>query len=185
VEGDAALAVRAAAGDRNAFGALIERYQAAVRRLTRAVTGDTHDADDAAQDAFLSALDRIETYDSARPFGPWLMRIATNAAIDLVRRRAVRRADALDERSPVRGPTPATDAEAGEIRERLAVALRALPERQRVAVTLFDVEGYSHAEIAAVLEIPEGTVRSDVFHARRALRVALEAFDPGRQLEER
>ena len=185
MESDAPLAVRAAAGDREAFGSLIERYQAAVRRLTRAVTADAHDADDAAQDAFLSALDRIETYDATRPFGPWLMRIATNAAIDLVRRRAVRRADALDERSPSRGATPASDAEASEIREKLELALRTLPERQRMAVTLFDVEGYSHAEIAAVLEIPEGTVRSDVFHARRTLRVALEAWSPGRQLEER
>jgi len=85
------LAVQATAGDRDAFGALVERHQAAVRRLTRAVTGDAHDADDAAQDAFLSALDRIETYDASRPFGPWLMRIATNASIDLVRRRTVRR----------------------------------------------------------------------------------------------
>jgi len=185
VEPDAALAAQAAAGDREAFGALVQRHQAAVRRLTRAVTGNLHDADDAAQDAFLSALDRLETYDAARPFGPWLMRIATNASIDLVRRRTVRRADALDERAPGRGPSPAADAEAAEIRQRFGTALAALPERQRVAVTLFDVEGYSHAEIAAVLEIPEGTVRSDVFHARRALRVALEPWDPGRRLEER
>jgi RNA polymerase sigma factor (sigma-70 family) len=185
LEPDAALAVQAAAGDRDAFGALVARHQAAVRRLTRAVTGDAHDADDAAQDAFLSALDRIETYDVSRPFGPWLMRIATNASIDLVRRRTVRRADALDERAPSRGASPAIDAESAEIRAKLDAALARLPERQRAAVTLFDVEGYSHAEIAAVLEIPEGTVRSDVFHARRTLRVALEAHDPGRQMEER
>ena len=185
MEPDTALAAQAAAGDRDAFGALVERHQAAVRRLTRAVTGDAHDADDAAQDAFLSALDRIDTYDASRPFGPWLMRIATNASIDLVRRRAVRRADALDERAPARGPSPALDAESAEIRARLVTALAQLPERQRVAVTLFDVEGYSHAEIAAVLEIPEGTVRSDVFHARRALRVALAVYDPGRPVEER
>jgi RNA polymerase sigma-70 factor (ECF subfamily) len=185
LEPDTALAVQAAAGDREAFGSLVERHQAAVRRLTRAVTGDAHDADDAAQDAFLSALDRIETYDPSRPFGPWLMRIATNASIDLVRRRTVRRTDALDERAPSRQLSPASDAEAAEIRAELRTALAQLPERQRVAVTLFDVEGYSHAEIAAVLEIPAGTVRSDVFHARRALRVALEAFGPGKQVEER
>jgi RNA polymerase sigma factor (sigma-70 family) len=184
LEADAALAVRAVAGDRQAFGELVQRYQAAVRRLTRAVTGDAHDADDAAQDAFLSALDRIETYDSSRPFGPWLMRIATNAAIDLVRRRSVRRADALDERAPSRGSSPASDAEAAEVRAKLNVALAELPERQRIAVALFDVEGYSHAEIAAVLRIPEGTVRSDVFHARRALRVALGIFDPRARTEE-
>jgi len=155
-----------------------------VRRLTRAVTGDVHDADDAAQDAFLSALDRIETYDPSRPFGPWLMRIATNAAIDLVRRRAVRKADVLDERSASRTPSPVTDAEGAEVRLRLSQALAELPERQRVAVTLFDVEGYSHAEIAAVLRIPEGTVRSDVFHARRSLRVSLAAYDPRAGMEE-
>jgi RNA polymerase sigma-70 factor (ECF subfamily) len=184
LEADAALAAHAAAGDRDAFGALVQRHQAAVRRLTRAVTGDAHDADDAAQDAFLSALDRIETYDPSRPFGPWLMRIATNAAIDLVRRRAVRKADALDERAPSRRSSPASDAEAAEVRSKLTTALASLPERQRVAVTLFDVEGYSHAEIAGVLGIPEGTVRSDVFHARRTLRVALEAFDPRARMEE-
>lgn len=176
--------MRAASGDREAFGALVQRYQAAVRRLTRAVTGDAHDADDAAQDAFLSALDRLETYDPSRPFGPWLMRIATNAAIDLVRRRAVRRADVLDERAPSRTPSPASDAEGAEVHAKLVAALGALPERQRVAVTLFDVEGYSHAEIAAVLQIPEGTVRSDVFHARRALRVALAIYDPRAGMED-
>ena len=175
----------AVAGDRDAFGALVQRYQAAVRRLTRAVTGDAHDADDAAQDAFLSALDRIETYDPSRPFGPWLMRIAAHAAIDLVRRRTVRRADALDERAPSRTPSPASDAMGAEVRGKLFAALSELPERQRVAVTLFDVEGYSHAEIAAVLKIPEGTVRSDVFHARRTLRVALAAYDPRAEMEER
>jgi RNA polymerase sigma-70 factor (ECF subfamily) len=184
LEADAALAQRAAAGDRDAFGALVAHHQAAVRRLTRAVTGDAHDGDDAAQDAFLSALDRIETYDPERPFGPWLMRIATNAAIDLVRRRAVRKADTLDERAPSRRSSPASDAEAAEIRAQLTTALASLPERQRVAVTLFDVEGYSHSEIAGVLGIPEGTVRSDVFHARRALRVALEAYDPRARMEE-
>src|SRR5438045_40449 len=83
----------ACAGDRDAFGALVLRHQAAVRRVCRAVTLDDHDADDAAQDAFLSALDRIETYDRTRPIGPWLMRIATNAAIDLLRRRNVRRTE--------------------------------------------------------------------------------------------
>jgi RNA polymerase sigma-70 factor (ECF subfamily) len=60
--------------------------------------------------------------------------------------------------------------------ERLREALQQLPERQRVAVVLYDVEGYAHAEIADVLGVPEGTVRSYVFHARRGLRQALSAF---------
>ena len=175
--------MRAAAGDREAFGDLVLRYQASVRRVARAVTGDDHDADDAAQDAFLSALDRIETYDPSRPFGPWLVRIATNAAIDLLRRRTVRRADALHDAVPSGGPSPAGEAARRELRGRLHVALAALPERQRIAVTLFDAEGYAHAEIAAILGVPEGTVRSDVFHGRRALRQALAMYDPAKEDE--
>jgi RNA polymerase sigma-70 factor (ECF subfamily) len=65
----------------------------------------------------------------------------------------------------------------------MAAALGALPERQRIAVTLFDVEGYAHAEIAEILGVPEGTARSDVFHGRRALREALRMFDPTREDE--
>jgi RNA polymerase sigma-70 factor (ECF subfamily) len=154
-----------------------------VRRVTRAVTGDTHDADDAAQDAFLSALDRLETYDARRPFGPWLMRIAANAGIDLLRRRTVRRADALDENISARGESPAAAAGTAELRARIAAALAALPERQRIAVTLFDLEGYPHAEIAVILGVPEGTARSDVFHGRRALRKALGMYDPANEEE--
>lgn len=136
------------------------------------------DADDAAQEAFLSALNRIETYDRSRPFGPWLMRIASNAAIDLLRRRAVRSAEPLDEAYVAGGRSPATDAEVSDLGERLRAALATLPERQRMALTLFDVEGYPHGEIADILGIPEGTVRSDVFHARRALRTLLKVDDP-------
>jgi len=154
------------------------RYQQQVRRVTRSVTLDEHDADDAAQDAFLSALDRIETYDRKRPFGPWLIRIASNAAIDLLRRRTVRRADAIDESIAAKGRGPDRQAEDSELKDRLRSALGALSERQRMAVTLFDLEGYAHSEIAAILGIPEGTVRSDVFHARRKLREALGMFDP-------
>ena len=159
------------------------RYQAAVRRVARAVTGDDHDADDAAQEAFLSALDRIETYDRGRPFGPWLMRIATNAAIDLLRRLAVRRAEVLPETARSPGRSPEADAAVAEMRERIRVALAALPERQRMAVVLFDVEGYPHADIAELLGIPEGTARSDVFHGRRALRQALGMYDPAKEDE--
>jgi RNA polymerase sigma-70 factor (ECF subfamily) len=171
------------AGDREAFGGLIERHQASVRRVCRSVTLDEHDADDAAQDAFLSALDRLETFDRRRPFGPWLMRIASNAAIDLLRRRAVRRVEPLDEAVAGSSRSPAQDAMHSELRAALSAALAELPERQRVAVTLFDMEGYAHAEIAEILGVPEGTVRSDVFHARRRLRQALGLWDPARNEE--
>jgi RNA polymerase sigma-70 factor (ECF subfamily) len=71
------------------------------------------------------------------------------------------------------GPRPDTEAVRSELGDRLRAALAELPERRRTAVVLFDVEGYSHAEIAGILGIPEGTVRSDVFHGRRHLRALL------------
>jgi len=163
---------RAVAGDRSAFGVLVERYAAAVRRVARAVLGDPDDADDAAQDAFLSAFVKLRQYDPHRPFGPWLMRIAANAATDRRRRRAVRRAESLDGLRAW-GPQPDAEAQRRDLGLRLREALAQLPERRRAAVVLFDVEGYSHADIGRILGIPEGTVRSEVFHARRALRVLL------------
>lgn len=170
---EAELVARTLAGDRMAFGALVERFAAQARRVARAVLGDPDEADDAAQDAFLSALVKLRQYDPRRPFGPWLMRIVANAATDRRRRRAVRRAEPLAAGLAGGGPGPDAAAERRALAERLRAALAELPERRRIAVVLFDVEGYSHAEIAGILGIPEGTVRSDVFHARRALRVLL------------
>ena len=170
---EAVLVARAMAGDRAAFGVLVARYAATARRVARAVLGDPDEADDAAQDAFLSALVKLDQYDRHRPFGPWLMRIVANAATDRRRRRAVRRVEPLDVGLVGGGPRPDRDAERSALRDRLRAALAELPERRRMAVTLFDVEGYSHAEIAEILGIPEGTVRSEVFHARRRLRILL------------
>ena len=170
---EADLVVRAAAGDRSAFGVLVERYAGVARRVARAVLGNPEDADDAAQDAMLSALVKLDQYDPRRPFGPWLLRIVANAATDRRRRRTVRRVEPLDAALTAGGPRPDTTAERRALGERLRLALAELPERRRVAVVLFDVDGYSHAEIAAVLGIPEGTVRSEVFHARRRLRALL------------
>ena len=172
-QGEADLVARAAAGDREAFGVLVERYAGVARRVARAVLGNPEDADDAAQDAMLSALVKLEQYDRRRPFGPWLLRIVANAATDRRRRRTVRRAEPLDPGFVAGGPRPDTTAERRALAERLREALAELPERRRMAVVLFDVEGYSHGEIAEILGIPEGTVRSEVFHARRRLRTLL------------
>ena len=170
---EAVLVARALAGDRAAFGVLVARYAATARRVARAVLGDPDDADDAAQDAMLSALLKLRQYDARRPFGPWLLRIVANAATDRRRRRAVRRVEPLDPGLVAGGSRPDLAAERWALSARLREALAELPERRRIAVVLFDVEGYSHAEIAQVLGIPEGTVRSEVFHARRRLRALL------------
>jgi len=171
---EAELAARARAGDRAAFGTLVERFAPQARRVARAVLQNPDDADDAAQDAFLSALVKLEQYDPRRPFGPWLMRIVANAATDRRRRRAVRQAEPLEPELAGGGSRPDLEAERRVLGERLRAALAQLPERRRLAVVLFDVEGYSHAELADILGIPEGTARSEVFHARRTLRSLLQ-----------
>jgi RNA polymerase sigma-70 factor (ECF subfamily) len=171
---EAELVARSLAGDRVAFGILVERYAAQARRVARAVLEDPDDADDAAQDAFLSALVKLAQYDRRRPFGPWLMRIVANAATDRRRRRRVRRTEPLDPGFVGGGPRPDAEAERAALGERLRTALDTLTPRRRLAVVLFDVEGYGHGEIAQILGIPEGTVRSEVFHARRQLRAQLQ-----------
>jgi RNA polymerase sigma-70 factor (ECF subfamily) len=173
IAGEADLVARTLSGERAAFGVLVERYAPQARRVARAVLGDSDEADDAAQDGFLSALVKLGQYDARRPFGPWLMRIVANAATDRRRRRQVRRVEPLDPGLVGGGPRPDTEAVRSELGEHLRAALAELPPRRRTAVVLFDVEGYSHAEIAEMLGIPEGTVRSEVFHARRRLRALL------------
>jgi len=170
---EAALVARALAGDRAALGALVTLYEAPVRRLTRAILRNAADADDAAQEAMLSALVKLDQYDPHRPFGPWLLRIASNAAIDRRRRQRVREVSVLRDDVASTDALPDQQAERQALGERLRAALDQLPERYRLAVVLFDVEGYSHAEIADILGVAPGTVRSAVFHARRRLRVLL------------
>ena len=173
-EDEPALVARALAGDRTALGVLVTRFAAPVRRLAYAILRDAHEAEDAAQDGVLQALVKLDRYDPTRPFGPWLMRIVANAAIDRRRRRAVRDTSELDEALAGGGPLPDVEVDRLALRQRLAMALDKLPERYRIAVVLFDVEGYSQAEIAEILGVAPGTVRSAVFHARRRLRRWLE-----------
>src|SRR3982074_1341472 len=83
---DAKLSARAGAGDREAFGVLVERHAGQARRLARSILGNADEAEDAAQDGFLAALKALERCDPTRPFGPWLLRIVANAASDRRRR---------------------------------------------------------------------------------------------------
>jgi RNA polymerase sigma-70 factor (ECF subfamily) len=169
---DTELALAAREGDREAFGELIERHAPAARRVARSILRHREDADDATQDGFYSAWRNLGRFDTGRPFGPWLIRIVINAAQDLRRRRAVRATEPLPAETAT-SSTPARSYERAEFGRRVDAALAELPERQRLAVVLFDVEGYSHAEIAQLLGIPVGTARSDLFHGRRALRARL------------
>lgn len=170
------LVTRAQKGDAEAFGALVMAYALVARRVAQGILGNWDEAEDAVQEAALAAWQAVDRFDPSRAFRPWFMRIVANQSLDQLRRRKLRDGEELDETMPGQLPSPEAMTDRSLMRGRIAGAMQALPERQRVAVTLFDGEGYSHAEIATILQVPEGTVRSYVFHARRALRKALASM---------
>jgi RNA polymerase sigma-70 factor (ECF subfamily) len=165
-----ALVLAAQAGDQAAFGQLVRLHQRRAYAVARAIVGTHEDAEDAVQDAFLHAYRALDRFLPDQAFGAWLHRIVANAALDLTRRRKVRAAEELPETvaAPFRDP-----GEADHLRDRLRDGLRTLSDRQRSVIVLHDVQGFKHAEIGQMLGIPEGTARSDLHHARAALRRAL------------
>jgi RNA polymerase sigma-70 factor (ECF subfamily) len=167
------LVLAAQRGEEAAFSVLVRRHQRRAYAVARAIVINHEDAEDAVQEAFLHAYRAIDRFLPDQAFGAWLHRIVANAALDVTRRRKVRDADELPETvaSPFRDP-----AEKGELRARLTEALNTLPARQRAVIVLHDVEGYKHAEIGQMLDIPEGTARSDLHYARSQLRQVLGAL---------
>jgi RNA polymerase sigma-70 factor, ECF subfamily len=175
-EADNDLARAAAAGDRRALEILLERHFDYVHAVCRRVTGHAEDALDATQEALISVTRRIGSFDGRSQFTTWLYRVATNAALDEVRRR--KRRPAPSELSYDAGPVPleATVASPeGPVNARLDVdaALARLPEEFRVAVVLRDLADLDYAEIAEALDIPIGTVRSRIARGRQALAAML------------
>lgn len=167
------LVLAAQRGEQAAFSELVRRHQRRAYAVARAIVINHEDAEDAVQEAFLHAYRAIDRFLPDQAFGAWLHRIVANAALDVTRRRKVRDADELPETvaSPFRDP-----AEKSELRQRLTEALNTLPPRQRAVIVLHDVEGYKHAEIGKMLDIPEGTARSDLHYARSQLRLLLGAM---------
>lgn len=176
--GDGDLVERARKGDEDAFGTLVERYMRASYAVAYSVTGRHEDAQDAAQESLLVALERLDKCRSPEKFGGWLLTIVRNRARNLVRREVLRISDQVPDSTRSRTPTPDRDLERIELRESLGEALGKLSEMQRQIVLLHDLEGWKHKEIAERLELPSGTVRSHLHFARKALRGALEALRP-------
>ncbi len=156
-------------GSEDAFGNLVDRYLDEAYAIAVSVLRDVHDAEDAVQSAFIRALERIDQLKPGSPFGPWFYRVLRSTCLNLRRRKALRRHEEIPV-SAAGGPDPEKDLQRELTRERVVIALGELPEMQRLAVTLYDLEGYSHQEIAGILGIAVGTSRAHVHHARRALR---------------
>lgn len=166
------------AGQSRFYEPLVRAYEPAGLRLALAMMGNVEDAKDALQMAFIKTYDTLPRFDLRRSFGPWFFQILRNQCRDMLRsRKAKFNVEALDERVEQR---PA-DGERGPERIRQRNAARALlwkglerigPEHREVLV-LKELEGFRYAEIAQILEIPEGTVASRLYHARSALKDAL------------
>lgn len=169
-DAERALVRAAKRGDRDAFASLVRAHQQRAYGVARAILASHEDAQDAVQDAFLHAYRALDRFRPEQPFGAWLHRIVSNAALDLNRRRRVRDAESLPDTLAVPFRDPGVQ---DELRRRLVEALGELAERQRQVVVLHDVHGFTHGEIGELLGVPEGTARSDLHHARAALRRAL------------
>ena len=187
---EARLARAAARGDREAFARLVDVHKRPMLGLCVRLLGDREEARDAAQEAFVRAWSAIGAYDPSQPFAPWLLRIARNHCIDLARRRAqLGRVVALDAASEDgEPPLELADPAAASADEQLAqaqlaasvgVAVEALPANYRTVIQLFHVEHMSYKEIAAVMDVPIGTVMTWLHRARARLREALSTRPEG------
>jgi RNA polymerase sigma-70 factor (ECF subfamily) len=166
--------VRAQAGDGEAFDLLVRRYMRTAYAVAYRLLGHREDAEDVVQEAFLAALANIRTFDTTRKFGPWLYRIVVTRGLNFRKSRSRRAAEPLEDAGVASAdPGPAAAAEYAGLKATVAAALEQLPERQRMVVQLFELDGFSGAEIAAMLGISPGTVRWYLHEARQSLRDTL------------
>ena len=163
-------------GDSDAFEQIIERYEGRVMGLAARLLGTRDDAQDATQEVFLRAFKYLHRLDLRKPLEPWLMRIAVNVCRDTVRARQRRRDTFSDVEQPEAiDHTADTYTGFAKKQERLVwrQALDGLPEKERLAIVLRDIEGFTTAEVASILHSSETTVRSQISRGRLKLRGAL------------
>jgi RNA polymerase sigma-70 factor (ECF subfamily) len=163
-------------GDTRAFGELVRRYQRRAFAVGWRLLRHREDAEDLVQDAFLTALDRIETFDASRPFGPWFFRLLVNRGHNVIDARRVRATDPIPDDVAATGASPAVEAERRETAARVAAAVSGLGERQQLVVQLHELDGFSTAEVSQMLDIAEPTVRWTLHAARKRLRAELAAW---------
>ncbi|WP_083914528.1 RNA polymerase sigma factor [Ilumatobacter nonamiensis] len=172
---DNELIEAARAGDRYALDQLLRRYYDRIHATARRIAGPTRDGDDATQEALIKIVRSLPKFDGRSSFGTWAYRIATNAALDELRKRKRRPAlHVLSDEADTPGSDPVdemAERRVSSVADRLALddALDTLPEEFRSAVVLRDVVDLDYAEIAEVLDIPIGTVKSRIARGRRML----------------
>ncbi len=175
---EADLLAKAQRGNLFAFEEIVKRYQRRVYAMAYRIVRRHDVADDVAQEAFIRALNALASFDVARPFGPWICRIAANLAVNHTRSPEARE-DPLPEghgETPAHSPGPLEGVLEDEARGVLAAAMERLPAEQRAVFVLRVVEELSYKEIADALDISIGTVMSRLSRAREKLREALAPY---------
>jgi len=184
---EAELVQRAQAGDLNAYDDLVCRYQERIYATIYHMTSNHEDANDLAQETFIKAHQAIKSFKGGSSFYTWLYRIAVNKTINFLKQRRNRTHLSLNdldvnaESDPdlvafVSDKTPRREAGLAELQEKLNEAMQKLSEDHRLVVTLHDVQGVPHEEIAKIMECNIGTVRSRLFYARQQLQGHLSDY---------
>lgn len=169
---DGSLVATAIAGSGDAFGILVERYERAVYHLCLRTMRDPEDARDCTQEAFFKAYRSLRTFKPGARFSTWIFAIAYHACCDrLAGRKRFTGGELPDRADPA--PGPAALLEARDDATALRTAIDALPEKYRTVVTLYHLQGRQYDEIARVLGLPMGTVKTHLFRAKDLLRKAL------------
>ena len=164
---EAGLIARMQQGDLEAFDGIVRRFLRRAYLIAFRILGDHHDAEDLVQEAFMTALLNIQQFDRGRPFGPWFYRILVNRGVNQRRARRVRQTEPLHSGVIDQAQAgPAVEAERASLGAAIA-------ERERLIIQLHEVDGFTGEEIAAMLEIPAGTVRWHLHRARRHLQARL------------
>ncbi len=181
---DRGLVERAAQGDREAFGALVQRHQDRAFNLAYQIVRNREDALDVAQEAFVKAYGSLPNFKGEASFTTWIHRIVVNVAIDTLRRRRRGNPTPYDDQRAMSeevegGPTTPDDPEAAlgarQVRSLLRRGIQALPPAQRAVLVLREIEGMTYEEIARAVGCNPGTVMSRLFYARRRLAQVLAA----------
>jgi RNA polymerase sigma factor (sigma-70 family) len=174
---DAELVAAALEGGRTEFAAIVERYKDAVFAVALARLGSYHDAEDAAQEAFVEAFRRLGTLKDPARLGAWLRSIAIHRAIDLARRR--RETAGIDAVAETAAPQGKDEVEHYELREKVLDAIATLAAGPRETVTLYYINGYSTDQVAAIQNVPAGTVKRRLHDARARLQKELMGMVKG------
>ena len=166
------LIARTLTGSSEAFSTLVARYERAVYHLAFRTLRETEDAKDAAQEAWIKAYRALSSFRPGAKFATWIFTICYRVCCDrLAKRKRFTGDEPTDYADPAAGPEKMY--EAAEQSTRLRAAIENLPEKYRVVITLFHLQGKQYEEIAAVLEMPLGTVKTHLFRAKDLLRAAL------------